>query len=97
MSVPERRPDPTVTAAVHRRDQGRRRVRSATRWVVAAAVAGTAALGAGYAHAIPGVHASPSPTVPGNGDNSGTSGGLGSPGQAPGTTSQAPQTQSGAS
>ncbi|MFR0358697.1 hypothetical protein [Streptomyces sediminimaris] len=75
-------------------------MRSATRWVVAAAVAGTATLGAGYAHAIPGVHTSPSRTAPGSGDNSGTSGtsgGLSSPGQAPGTTSQAPQTQSGAS
>lgn len=96
---PYHRPDPSVMDAVRRRDQGRRRVGRASRWALAAAVAGTAALGAGYAHAIPGVSAQPSTSVPGGGSSSSpdTSGGLRSPGQAPGTTSQAPQTQSGAS
>ncbi|MFR9794515.1 hypothetical protein ACL02U_01160 [Streptomyces sp. MS06] len=89
-------PDPAVRAAVHRRAQGRRRVGKTTRWVLATAVAGTAALGAGYAHAIPGTHPAPASTTPDNGTSS-TQGGLRAPGQAPGTTSQAPQTQSGAS
>jgi hypothetical protein len=74
----------------------------ATRWAVVAAVAGTATLGAGYAHAIPGASAQSSTTtapVGGSGSSStpGTSGRLHAPAQAPGTTSQAPQTKSGAS
>ncbi|MER6095975.1 hypothetical protein ABT154_08935 [Streptomyces sp. NPDC001728] len=68
----------------------------ATRWMMAAAVAGTATLGTAYAHLIPGVHSTPSSTTSGSG-TSATQGGLRSPGQAPGATSQAPQTQSGAS
>ncbi|MDX6312271.1 MAG: hypothetical protein QOF44_1735 [Streptomyces sp.] len=92
---PDHRPDPSVTAAVRRRDQGRRRVGRATRWAVVAAVAGTAALGAGYAYAVPGASAQPS-TTSGSSTPS-TSGRLHSPAHAPGTTSQAPQTQSGAS
>lgn len=72
-------------------------MRGATGWALAAAVAGTAVLGVGYAQAIPGVHTQPSTTLPGSGSNSQNPGGLGAPGQAPGTTSQAPQTQTGAS
>ena len=97
MPLPDRRPDPAMTAAVRRRDEGRRRVRGTTGWALAAAVAGTAVLGAGYAHAIPGLHTQPSTTVPGSGGNSQNPGKLGAPGQAPGTTSQVPQTQTGAS
>ncbi|MFI0538023.1 hypothetical protein ACH3VS_03955 [Streptomyces sp. WSLK1-3] len=61
--------------AVRARDRGVTRVRSLTRWIAAAALAGTAALGAVYTHLLPGsstpstpagpvVHnpASPSPT-----------------------------------
>ena len=90
------RPDPSVAEAVHRREQGRRRVGNATRWVLAITVSGAAVLGAEYAHAIPGIEAQPSTGAPGS-THTGTSGGLRSPGQAPGTTTQAPQTQSGAS
>lgn len=89
------RRDPSVTEAVHRREQGRRRVGNATRWVLAVTVSGAAVLGAEYAHAIPGVEVQPSNGAPST--HTGRSGGLQSPGQAPGTTTQAPQTQSGAS
>lgn len=91
------RPDPSVAEAVYRREQGRRRVGNATRWVLAITVSGAAVLGAEYARAIPGVAAQPSTDTPGGSTHTGTSGGLQSPGQAPGTTTQAPQTQSGAS
>ena len=37
-----------------RRDRGLRRVSAATRWTVAAAAAGTAALGLTYTHLLPG-------------------------------------------
>lgn len=106
------RRDPAVADRVRRREQGRRRVTGTTRWAVAAAAAGAAVLGAGYAHAIPGTSARPPATAPGGGSHTGTpgtpgtsgtsgtsstSGGLRTPGQAPGTTTQAPHTQSGAS
>ena len=40
--------------SVQRRDQGLRRVSAATRWTVAAAAVGTAALGVTYTHLLPG-------------------------------------------
>lgn len=61
---PYNRPDPTVEEAARRRDQGQRRVRKVTRWAVAATVAATALLGAGYAYAIPGSSAKPASTAP---------------------------------
>lgn len=61
---PHIHPNTTVEEAARRRDRGERRVRLTTRWAVAAAVAGTAALGAGYAHAIPGSSAKPAPSTP---------------------------------
>ncbi|MFG2307443.1 hypothetical protein ACGFS9_01955 [Streptomyces sp. NPDC048566] len=99
MPSPERptADDRSVRDAVRRRDRGLRRVGVTTRWVAAAAVAGTAVLGAGYAHTIPGT-APPAGTTPQDGGTSPRpSGGLQSPGQAPAPTGQAPQTQSGAS
>ncbi|CAG7643716.1 hypothetical protein [Actinacidiphila bryophytorum] len=74
--------DPIVEEAARRRDRGQRRVRLATRWAVVGAVAGTAALGVGYASAIPGSSAKPAPAAP----PAASSGGAGSPG----TGSQAP-------
>ncbi|WP_329314538.1 hypothetical protein [Streptomyces sp. NBC_01262] len=93
--------DRSVQEAVRRRERGLRRVSTTTRWVTAAAVAGTAVLGAGYAHALPGI-ALPAGSAThgngnGNGTGTGTSGGLQPAGQAPAPTTQAPQTQSGAS
>lgn len=86
----------SVSEAARRRDEGRRRVGTATRWTLAATVAGAAVLGAGYAHEIPGVQAH-LPSSPAGSTRSGTSGGLQPPASAPGSTSQAPHTQSGAS
>ncbi|WP_328551376.1 MULTISPECIES: hypothetical protein [unclassified Streptomyces] len=68
-----------------------------TRWAAAAAVAGTAVLGAGYAQVIPGIAQTAAPAGHGSGTSTGTSGGLKPSGQAPTPTPQAPQTQSGAS
>ncbi|MCL2553000.1 MAG: hypothetical protein FWE75_12770 [Actinomycetia bacterium] len=60
--LPQGNTDLSVEEAARRRDRGRIRVRTTTMWAVAAAVVGTAALGAGYAQAIPGssgTHPSP--------------------------------------
>lgn len=86
----------SVAEAAQLREEGRRRVGTATRWALATAVAGVAVLGAGYAHEIPGVQAQP-PAGPSGSTHSGTSGGLQPPSSAPGSTPQAPHTQSGAS
>jgi hypothetical protein len=45
---------PTSAGAPRRRERGLRRVGSTTRWVAAAAAAGSVALATGYAHALPG-------------------------------------------
>ncbi|MFI6409337.1 hypothetical protein [Streptomyces sp. NPDC050548] len=99
MPLPERpaAADRTVRDAVRRRERGLRRVSVTTRWVAAAAVAGTAVLGAGYAHALPGIPLPTGAAQHGSGTSTGTSGGLQPAGQAPAPTGQAPQTQSGAS
>jgi hypothetical protein len=89
--------DRSVRDAVRRRERGLRRVSTTTRWVTAAAVAGTAVLGAGYAHALPGIDSPAGSAHQGNGSKTGKSGGLQPAGQAPTPTQQAPQTQSGAS
>ncbi|MGW3103355.1 hypothetical protein [Streptomyces sp. NPDC001100] len=89
--------DRSVRDAVRRRERGLRRVSVTTRWVAAAAVAGTAVLGAGYAHALPGIALPAGTAQHGSGTSTGTSGGLQPAGQAPAPTGQAPQTQSGAS
>ncbi|SFG91933.1 hypothetical protein [Streptomyces mirabilis] len=89
--------DRSVRDAVRRRERGLRRVSATTRWVTAAAVAGTAVLGAGYAHALPGIAQPAGSATHGSGAGTGTSGGLQPAGQAPAPTAQAPQTQSGAS
>ena len=48
-------PDHSTSAgAARRRDRGLRRVKSTTRWVAAAAAAGSVVLATGYAHALPG-------------------------------------------
>ncbi|MEH0416772.1 hypothetical protein [Streptomyces sp. B21-083] len=96
MPLPEQHAaaDRSVRDSVRRRERGLRRVSATTRWVAAVALAGTAALGAGYAHAIPGIA---QPAHHGSGTRTGTSGGLQPAGQAPAPTKQAPQTQSGAS
>ncbi|WP_405883878.1 hypothetical protein OG747_38020 [Streptomyces sp. NBC_01384] len=57
MSHPDQ---PTSAGAARRRDRGLRRVGSTTRWVAAAAAAGSVALATGYAHALPG-KSSPAP------------------------------------
>jgi hypothetical protein len=97
---PYGRRDPAVAEAVHRRDQGRRRVTNTTLWALVAAAAGATVLGAGYANAIPGVSDSstgtPS-TAPSDSSSPDSSGGLQAPSQAPAPTTEAPQTQSGAS
>lgn len=90
------RPRLSVIEAAQRREEGRRRVGTATRWVLVTTVAGAAVLGAGYAQAIPGTEAQP-PTSPSGSTHSGTSGGLQPPSSVPGSTPQAPHTQSGAS
>ncbi|TQJ57158.1 hypothetical protein FBY34_5003 [Streptomyces sp. SLBN-115] len=90
-------PDRSVKDAVRRRERGRRRVSATTRWAAAAAAAGTAVLGAGYAHVIPGIAQTTAPAGHGSGTSTGTTGGLQPSGQAPTPTPQAPQTQSGAS
>ncbi|WP_369223887.1 hypothetical protein AB5J52_24515 [Streptomyces sp. R39] len=51
MSHPDHR---TSTGATRRRERGLRRVGSTTRWVAAAAAAGSVVLATGYAHALPG-------------------------------------------
>jgi len=89
--------DRSVRDAVRRRERGLRRVGTTTRWVAAAAAAGTAVLGAGYAHALPGVALPTGSAAHGSGTRTGTSGSLQPAGQAPAPTAQAPQTQSGAS
>jgi anti-sigma factor RsiW len=89
--------DRSVRDAVRRRERGLRRVSATTRWVAAAAVAGTAVLGAGYAHALPGIAVPAGSARHGSGTSTGTSGSLQPAGQAPAPTSQTPQTQSGAS
>ncbi|MFI6463060.1 hypothetical protein [Streptomyces sp. NPDC050538] len=89
--------DRSVRDAVRRRERGLRRVGATTRWAAVAAVAGTAVLGAGYAHALPGIPVPAGSARHGSGTSTGTSGGLQPAGQAPAPTSQAPQTQSGAS
>jgi len=98
---PYGRRDPAVAEAVHRRDQGRRRVGNTTRWALVAAAAGATVLGAGYAHALPGASAdsstSTSTTTTPSTAPSDSSGSLQAPDQAPAPTTQAPQTQSGAS
>ncbi|MEV8036074.1 hypothetical protein [Streptomyces sp. NPDC086182] len=98
MSFPEQPADPdrSVKDAVRRRERGLRRVSATTRWAAAAAVAGTAVLGAGYAHVIPGIAQTTAPAGQGSGTSTGT-GGLQPSGQAPTPTPRAPQTQSGAS
>lgn len=53
---------PTSAGAARRRDRGLRRVGSTTGWVAATAAAGSVALAAGYAYALPGKSAPP----PGN-------------------------------
>jgi hypothetical protein len=90
------RHEPSLPEAVQRREAGRRRVGNATRWTLAAAVAGASVLGAGYAHVIPGIAARPPANSPGV-THSSTSGGLQPPASTPGATSKAPHTQSGAS
>lgn len=80
---PHRRADRSVEEAARRRDQGRRRVKNTTRWVVAATVAGTAALGAGYAHAIPGGPTKPAPTTPPATAPPGNTGSPGTPDRSP--------------
>lgn len=63
--APHHSPELPVEEAMYRRDQGRTRIRHTTGWAVAAAVVGTAALGAGYAYAIPGSTAThPVPAQP---------------------------------
>ncbi|MFJ9564509.1 hypothetical protein ACIRQQ_31290 [Streptomyces fuscichromogenes] len=60
---------PTSAAAARRRDRGLRRVGSTTGWLAATAAAGSVALAAGYAYALPGKSAPPTgntsrPSVP---------------------------------
>ena len=56
----------TDGGSVQRRDHGLRRVSIATRWTVAAAAVGTAALGVTYTHLLPGTApATAAPTTPG--------------------------------
>jgi hypothetical protein len=93
----DRSADRSVRDAVRRRERGLRRVSATTRWVAAAAVAGTAVLGAGYAHALPGVALPAGFARHDGGTSTGTGGGLQPAQQAPAPTTQAPQTQSGAS
>lgn len=52
MSHSDQAPD---DSAVRRRDRGLRRVGKATRWAAASATVAFVALGAGYAHALPGM------------------------------------------
>src|SRR5882757_3955021 len=94
---------PSLTEAVRRRAQGRRRVANTTRWALAAAAAGATVLGAGYAHTLPGISTDSSSSTPSSTpsdsstSNPDSSGGLQAPSQAPAPATQAPQTQSGAS
>ncbi|WP_405770213.1 hypothetical protein [Streptomyces sp. NBC_01538] len=99
MPLPERpaAADRSVQEAVRRRERGLRRVSATTRWATAVAVVGTAVLGAGYAHVLPGIPLPAGSAQHGSGTGTGTSGGLQPAGQAPAPTKQAPQTQSGAS
>lgn len=99
MPIPEQPADSdrSVKDAVRRRERGRRRVGVTTRWAAAAAVAGTAVLGAGYAQVIPGIAQTAAPAGHGSGTSTGTRGGLQPSDHAPTPTPQAPQTQSGAS
>ncbi len=50
--------------AVRARDRGVKRVHSLTRWIAAAALAGTAALGAVYTHLLPGSSTPSTPAGP---------------------------------
>ncbi|MCX5052992.1 MULTISPECIES: hypothetical protein [unclassified Streptomyces] len=50
--------------AARARDRGVTRVRSLTRWIAVAALAGTAALGAVYTHLLPGSSTPPTPAAP---------------------------------
>ncbi|WNZ09916.1 hypothetical protein [Streptomyces sp. 11x1] len=55
---------PSPTDSARTRDRGLRRSRRITRWIVAAAVTGAAALGSLYTHLLPGSSASPVPSSP---------------------------------
>ncbi|MET7479300.1 hypothetical protein ABZT17_33745 [Streptomyces sp. NPDC005648] len=50
--------------AARARDRGLTRIRGLTAWIVGAAVAGAAALGAVYTHVLPGSSAAPAPGGP---------------------------------
>ncbi|MFD0274185.1 hypothetical protein ACFVHB_09785 [Kitasatospora sp. NPDC127111] len=54
-------PNPPEPDGPTRRDHGIRRVSTATRWTVAAAAAGSAALGLTYANLTPGTSGAPAP------------------------------------
>lgn len=89
--TPHSTADLPVEEAARRRDRGRTRVRVTTGWAVAAAVVGTAALGAGYASAIPGGSAThPSPAQPPAGRPSGSATTAPGTGRAPASTSPGP-------
>ncbi|MFD8301672.1 hypothetical protein ACFV29_04830 [Streptomyces sp. NPDC059690] len=67
MSYPPPDYDPSAVpsaGAARARDRGLTRIRGLTGWIAAAAVAGTAALGAVYTHVLPGGSASPAPAGP---------------------------------
>ncbi|MER5450047.1 hypothetical protein ABT052_18270 [Streptomyces sp. NPDC002766] len=67
MSYPPPDYDPSAVSsagAARARDRGLTRIRGLTGWIAAAAVAGTAALGAVYTHVLPGGSASPAPAGP---------------------------------
>ncbi|MFI8233548.1 hypothetical protein ACIGDI_32455 [Streptomyces sp. NPDC085900] len=67
MSYPPPDYDPSAVpsaGAARARDRGLTRIRGLTGWIAAAAVAGTAALGAVYTHVLPGGTASPAPAGP---------------------------------
>ncbi len=91
------RAEPSVEEAARLRDRRRRRVSTITRWAVAATVAGTGALGAGYAAALPGNSAKPAPpaTAP-SGGGGGATGSAHSPATSPsGGASSKPSKTSG--
>ncbi|MFJ9539702.1 hypothetical protein ACIRPX_20870 [Streptomyces sp. NPDC101225] len=89
MYEPTHEPDP-----VRRRDRGLLRVGSTTRRTASAATAAALLLGAGYAHVLPSVSSLASDAVEhSSGDHQRSQ----APANAPGSTTQQPQTTSGAS
>jgi hypothetical protein len=89
MSMSGPAPDPD---SVRRRERGLRRVNASTRRTAAAATAAALLLGAGYAHALPNLSRLASDAVGQSPRDHARS-----PATAPGTTTQPPQTTTGAS